>query len=175
MRVASVVQVAGKLKARRASGTLRASVTIADAQGNAVDGCESGTLRWKATRAPGRVFGGSTSQDRPVVVRLDRAGRLVEDLVFGWQSNSCTPDSLMAIADSLTDFPIRAHRFGDSFSQSFAMNDGSKRTYDYDLAGRLTSRAARGTFRVQLSQVDPAGAPTLSCDTGTVSWSARTG
>src|SRR4051812_14070266 len=56
----------GKLSAKRASGTLSGTVTILDkATGNTVTSCQTGRLRWAATRAPGHVFGGTTSQNAP--------------------------------------------------------------------------------------------------------------
>jgi len=40
-----------------------------------VDSCATGRIKWTASRSPGRIYGGTTSQDRPVVVRLDHAAQ----------------------------------------------------------------------------------------------------
>ena len=56
---------AGKLSAKRASGTLDATITVVDASGTTVTTCRTGSVRWSATRAPGRVYAGSTAQDHP--------------------------------------------------------------------------------------------------------------
>src|SRR4051794_11171099 len=66
------VTLAGRLGKKAASGTLSAVAVATDvASGNTVATCDTGRLTWKATHAPGRVYGGKTTQDEPVVVRLD--------------------------------------------------------------------------------------------------------
>jgi hypothetical protein len=166
------VAVKGKLRAKRASGTLRGSVSLR--QGEQTTECETSTMRWKATHAPGRVFAGSTAQEWPVVVKLDKAGRNVADMVFGWGSESCVPDGYFHYPDSVADFPIKNRRFGDAFSRSFDTGDG-KATFDYDLSGKIGRASARGRFQVKVTRTDAAGTQMFSCDTGSVSWSARTG
>ena len=53
------VDLTGRLRPKSASGTLSAEVTVTEnATGNVQTTCRTGTLRWKATRAPGRVFAG---------------------------------------------------------------------------------------------------------------------
>jgi hypothetical protein len=39
----------------------------------------------------GRIFGGATSQDAPMVIRLDSPGRKVSDVMTGWGAR-CVPD-----------------------------------------------------------------------------------
>lgn len=175
LTAAITVQLSGRMKRKRASGTLHASVTLLDAAGNMQDGCESGSVKWTASRAVGRIFGGKTSQGQPVVVRVDRARRNVSDLMIGWGSRRCVPDGYLAFGERFADFPLKNRRFGDAFTQDFPMEDGSKRTYAYDVGGTVAKSAARGSLRVQVTQTDAAGAQTMSCDTGTVSWRALTG
>jgi hypothetical protein len=168
------VEVAGRVKGNAASGTLHASVSLVDDSGNVQNACDSGTIRWTAKRAPGRIYGGATSQDAPMVLRLNRAGRNVSDLMTGWGAR-CVPDGAMSIGDRLTDFPIKNHRFGDAFSRDYSLDDGSKRTFAYKIAGKLARTKASGSLRVKVTQTDPTGAQTLSCDSGTVTWKALTG
>ena len=85
----------GKLSAKRASGTLEATITVLEkASRNVVATCRTGSVRWSATRSPGRVFGGSTAQDLPIVVRLDAKRRTVADMLFNWESATCKPDDV---------------------------------------------------------------------------------
>src|SRR4051794_31776653 len=72
------VKVSGKLTAKRVRGTLSAVVKIADeATGAEVTSCQdSGSFA--ATRKAGTIFGGTTSQDRPIVLRV-RGGESVDD------------------------------------------------------------------------------------------------
>ena len=170
-----VVDLAGKLSRRRASGTLSAHVTLLDQAGNIVDGCDTGVVKWTASRSLARIYGGKTSQDLPVVVRLDRARRNVSDLMIGWGSRECVPDGFLSYGESFRGFALKGGRFGDAFSQDYSLDDGSTRTFAYDVAGKVARSIARGSFSVTIDERDPAGAQTLSCDTGPVSWSAASG
>jgi hypothetical protein len=173
---AVIVTVDGRLGRSRASGTLSATVKVADASGNAVDSCQTGTVRWSASRAPGKVFAGATSQENPVVIRVDARRRSVSDVLLAWDSSTCTPDASYRYPEHFGNFRLsRAGAFGDPFTQDYPMDDGSKRTFAYRVSGRVTKTAARGTFHATMTDVDPAGAQTLSCDSGNVSWKAVTG
>jgi len=169
-----LVQMSGRMRAKRASGTMSADVVVLDATGAVQDRCTTGPVRWSATSAPGRVFGGVTSQVEPVVVRLDRSGRRVDDFMLGWGSETCVPDGYINFGDSLTNFPLKSGRFGDSFSEPYKLDDGSTRTFAYDIAGRVSRSEAHGSFHVTVKEVDPAGAESMSCDTGAISWRALT-
>jgi hypothetical protein len=174
---AIIFEIAGKLSPHRASGTLSATVKMVDkATGNAVASCQTGTMRWAATRAPGKVFAGKTSQDEPVVVRVDPKRRKVSDLMLTWESQSCMPATLIRVPDDLGNFPMsRAGAFGDSFPESYAMDGGGKRTFAYNVAGHVTRTTARGSYHVTMNEADAAGTQTRGCDTGSITWKARTG
>jgi len=168
---------AGKLSAKRASGTLDATITIIDRASRAtVATCRTGSVRWSATRAPGRVYAGTTAQDHPVVVRVDAKRRKVADLLFGWQSGTCKPDSVfLSVNESFSNFPLGAGRFGDAFNMTYAPEEGGEGKVAYDITGRVARTRASGSFRVGLTETDPAGTVTTACDSGSVSWSAVTG
>ena len=168
---------AGKLSAKRASGTLDATITVVDrASGTTVATCRTGSVRWSATRAPGRVYAGSTAQDHPVVVRVDAKRRKVADMLFGWQSGTCKPDDVfLFVNESFSDFPLGSGRFGDAFNMTYTPDEGGSGKVAYDLTGRVARTRASGTFRVGLTETDAAGNITTACDSGSVSWSAVTG
>jgi hypothetical protein len=167
---------AGKLSAKRASGTLEATITVIDRAGTTVTTCRTGTVRWSATRAPGRVYAGTTAQDHPVVVRVDAKRRQVSDLLFGWQSGTCKPESLfISTSEQFGGFPLGNGRFGDAFNMTYAPGEGGEGKVSYDITGRVARTRASGTFRVGLTETDPAGNVTAACDSGSVSWSAVTG
>lgn len=167
----------GKLAAKRASGTIDATITVIEkAGGSVVATCRTGTVRWSATRSPGRVFAGSTAQDHPVVVRLDAKRRTVDDLLVGWESATCKPDTLfLSVPEKFGGFPLSGGRFGNAFDQFYAPDGGGEGKVSYDIAGRVTRTRASGTLRVTLAETDPAGTVTAACDSGSVSWSAVTG
>lgn len=166
----------GKLKAKRASGSISTDVLIFDKQSNTQTvSCHTGSTRWAATRAPGRVYGGSSSQDEPVVVRLDARRKKVSDVLAAWETSSCTPEGFLRFGERFTNFPLHAGSFGDTFDQSYDRPDGGKRSYAYEVAGKVGRRSAAGTLHVAVTGTDAAGATTLSCDSGGVTWKAATG
>src|SRR4051812_2894298 len=72
-RVAAIsVRISGALKPGKATGRLEATVKIVDkASGASAGSCQVGQ-RWSATRQPGVIFGGATSQDEPFIIRLNK-------------------------------------------------------------------------------------------------------
>jgi hypothetical protein len=170
-----VVKLSGRMTPKRATGTLAANVIFLDQQGNQQGSCDTPTLKWSASRSPGRVFAGKTSQAEPVVVRLDAKRRKVSDVMIGWASEQCQPPGFMSFGEHFTDFPIANRRFGDSFSQDFDLDDGSKRTFAYELAGTLSRSDVRGSLHVTVKQVDTSGSQTFGCDSNAISWKALTG
>jgi len=172
-----VAKYSGKLSAKRASGTLDATITVIDkASRNVVATCRTGSVRWSATRSPGRVFGGSTAQDLPIVVRLDAKRRTVADLLYNWESATCKPDDMYINAnEDFSSFPLANGRFGDAFDQSYAPDGGGEGKVSYDITGRVSRTRASGSVRVNVTQTDPAGAVAMACDSGTIPWEAVSG
>jgi hypothetical protein len=170
------VTLTGRLRPKSASGTLSADVTIIEnAGGNTQTTCRTGRLSWKATRAPGRVYGGRTSQEEPVVAKIDAKRKRVTDLLVSWHGD-CVPSGFARFSDALRNFPAASTgRFGDRWNQTVNLSEGGKRTFDYSVAGKLGRRSARGTLRIAITDADAAGATTASCDTGGVTWKATTG
>lgn len=170
------VRVSGKLGTRRASGTLEANVEIVDrATGEPMVSCRTGTVRWSAARDPGRVYGGATSQEEPIVLRVDRRRRTVTDVMVGWQSSTCEPpDIYVRLGERFGGFPLRSGRFGDAFTDSVRDPDGTI-DFNYQLSGSVARNSARGRLRVAVTRTDATGMKTLACDSGGVSWRSRTG
>jgi hypothetical protein len=160
-----------------ATGTLHAVVKIMDlATGNAVATCDTGVQHWSASRSPGAIYAGSTSQEEPIVVRVDAKRRLVTDVLASWDTHTCTPESSYRFPDRFSGFPLKSTgRFGNAFTADFPMDGGGKRHFAYTLAGRVTRAATKGTLRVTINDTDPAGTQTLACDSGGVTFKARTG
>jgi len=167
----------GKLTKTRAKGTLDATITVVEnATGNAVTTCRTGSVRYAASRSPGRVFGGSTSQDHPVVVRLDARRRKVADLMFGWESSTCKPDDVYINADErFGDFPLGGGHFGDAFDLGYSPDGGGEGKVSFDITGRVARTRANGRVRVNLTETDASGAVATACDSGIVPWEAISG
>jgi hypothetical protein len=167
----------GRLTRTRASGTLSAVVKLTDAAtGAAAGSCQTGTVMWSAAHAPGRVYGGSTSQDAPVVLHLVPKQRRVHDMLLNWGTQSCTDGSSELYPDGFVDFPLSSTgAFGNPFTYTASFSDGAKRAFNYDLRGRVSRTSARGTLHVATADTDAAGTPGMTCDSGTIAWKALTG
>ena len=173
---AIAVKLTGRLGAKAAAGTLSAEATIVDsATGNEQTTCRTGLVHWKASRAPGRVYGGKTAQDEPFVAKLDARRKRVTDLLVSWESE-CSPDGYLHYPERLDNFPLASTgRFGDTWDDTVHDSDGGTRKFAYTLDGRLARRSARGTLRITMTATDAAGATTRSCDSGGIAWKAKTG
>ena len=108
-------------------------------------------MRWKATRSPGRVYAGRTSQDQPVVARLDAKRKRVTDLLVSWDSSSCQPEGFVHYrrgACRTSGSRRRAASATRGMTRS-RLADGSAARITYAVAGRVARRgAARGTLRI---------------------------
>ena len=171
------VELSGALRSARASGRLTATVSIFDKATQAeVTTCETGSLKWSATRAAGRIYGGKTTEDEPVVARLDRKGKRVADLLVGWDTDSCVPpERYFRVGDQFSNFVVRSRRFGDTFESAYPTDDGGSVAFAYEVAGTVAKRSIRGSIRVRLTGTDAAGAGVLTCDTGAIAWRASSG
>jgi hypothetical protein len=169
------VKISGTLKAKRAAGTLSAIVKIADkVSGAEITACQiSGS--WIATREPGTIYGGATSQGNPFVLRLATGGGRVNDVLTAWQAPCPGDAGYFGGPDHFVNFPVKSNgRFGNPFSDDFTRPDGSKGHYEFSVAGQLRKAKAKGTLQVKVTNTDAAGAATV-CDSGHVTWKATTG
>jgi hypothetical protein len=169
-------KIAGKVtRSGGASGTYTATMGIVDTQtGTTTTTCNTGTIRWTARSAPGRIYGGTTSDDQPVVVELAKRRTSVHVLRFSWSAN-CSPSGGVQFPENLSGFPLTNGAFGDSFEQAYDLGGGSKATFDYAIRGRVAKTKASGSFSVKDTETDATGAVTAACDSGTVTWSAKSG
>jgi hypothetical protein len=170
------VQIEGKLTSRRAGGTLSAIARVVDTPNSTVlANCQTGRLTWVATRAPGVIFGGNTSQQEPVVVRMNETRKRVNDFLTTWNA-PCTPEGLFRAPDHFGNFSVKSSgAFGNPFDYETPLAAGAKRRIDYRLAGRVTRTTARGAVQANVLDTDAAGATTDTCDSGGVTWKAVTG
>lgn len=171
------VELSGKMRSGRASGRLRATVSIVEkTTGAEVTTCNTGSVKWSASRDAGRIFGGKTMQDEPVVVRLDRKGKRVADLLVAWASSTCEPpDRFLRFPEAWSGFAVKARRFSETFEDAFTTDDGGRLVYAYDLGGTVSRRSIKGTLHVTVAGTDAAGATDLTCDSGPIDWRAATG
>jgi hypothetical protein len=172
---ATVVELKGKLKPAKAKGTLAATVKLIDpATGNSTGSCQTNQT-WVATRSPGIIYGGKTSQNQPFVVRLNGRRNRVNDVMTTWYA-PCSPQGYYRLADRFVDFPVkRSGGFGNPFNFDVDIDAGGKDHFDYAFSGRVTSKGIKGNLQVKVSETDAAGAPGPTCDTRGLTFKAATG
>ena len=142
--------------------------------GNTTASCQT-TRKWTATRDPGIIYGGATSQGQPFVIRLNQQRKRVNDVITTWYAN-CTPEGVFRAPDHFGNFPVKGTgAFGGPFEWDTNLDAGAKRKYAYQFKGRLTSKAVKGTLQVKVTETDAAGAAGASCDTGGLTFKAATG
>jgi hypothetical protein len=157
-----------------ASGTLGFDVTIRPkAGGEPVATCSS-ELRWNARSRRGEVFGGQTDQGMPAVLELNAQRNRVAHLRFGWGA-SCAPAGSIFVPDHLMGFGVAGGAFDSTFEQPFPIDGGGTGTWSYTLDGRVSGRNASGDIAAKLTETDAAATVTMTCDVGSLTWSAHSG
>ena len=163
-------QVSATLSASRASGSVSATQVLRlRSNGRRLGTCTL-TDRWRADRRPGRIFGGRSSQDEPVVFELSRDRRRISHGHFGWFAG-CRPSGAYWEPHEefgWTSFPLRR---GGGFAGRFTFDDGDQR-FRYRLSGRVGERQMSGRLRVDVRERTPGRA---DCAAGPITWSAQTG
>jgi hypothetical protein len=178
MAMAFTVDVTGKLGKARATGTLRGVVKAIDtATGASAFSCDTGLLRYSASRAPGAIYGGRTSQEQPVVVRVDPERRVISDLIATWRTSTCTPDASFSVPDGFRGLRLKSTgAFAAAYAPDYPLADGSgTRHFAYQLSGRVARTKLNGSLHVTFNDTDAAGVQTLACDTGGITFKAQTG
>jgi hypothetical protein len=91
-----------------------------------------------------------------------------------WRAD-CEPSGAIRVWDHLFGLRIRAGRLSDRHVETYRLDDGRERRFTYALRGRVRRSTVKGTLRVRVSTSASHDRPASECDTGEVSWTARTG
>jgi hypothetical protein len=154
------------------TGTLRAKAKLYRRRtGRLAYRCRTARHAFMAVSAPGRIFGGSTADNRPVVIELAADGASVQQArVTGWAN--CTDGGSTTIS-AWRSFELGSDgRFerSDAYRQRF--DDGERLRGRQSISGRIDGAVARGRFsdrwRTRFKNGDRE-----TCKTGTVRFTAR--
>lgn len=165
----------GRLGRTGGSGTLSAHSTITDTPAitqtlptsiNVLQTCDTGTLKWKVARRPGVVYGGRTSSGEAFVLTLSASRRSVKQIDVGWHA-ACVPDGFFDYPDTVINFSLAGGRFGDSFRWT---PEGTTTNVDYVVRGKVSRTSSSGSLAVKVTFADG-----RVCDTGSTTWTARSG
>jgi hypothetical protein len=166
--------LSGKVTARAASGTLRVRIFDTNATTHAPRyQCDTGSLRWKLRSSPGHVYGGLTSQGYAVVLEVNARRTRVTRF---WTSvrRECTPAATEFDGPFFdSSFALRQHGFQGIVTDQFDAGGGLTGHDSDTLVGRVGAYTASGSFRETGQYVDATGAVQRTCDTGTLTWHAR--
>ena len=174
------VVVNGRVGRARATGTIRVFGPVSDANGNVIDRCDSGIVRWRLGR--GNIYGGATDDHTAVSVRLARDHKRLTsffiDLVFVCRSGTTS----ITVNQSLKHLSVPVRRDGSFSKRSYSLIPfetfqtplGETATGQFLLRGKLESRLASGSYRA-FGTVRETDGRKWSCDTGSVRWTARRG
>jgi hypothetical protein len=129
-----------------------------------------------APQAPGGfAFGGITPQSWPVVVALNKARDVVEQVVIGLDM-TCTSGDTFGTSDGFQALKLsKKGRFGTTFGPERIDAGGVPADVESKVIGRmLKGRASmRGVWSLKITIFDAAGTTALdTCESGLVSWTA---
>ena len=145
------------------------------ATGATLTTCEQ-RMRLSATRRPGIVYGGETSQGEPIVLRLDARRTRVNDVIVAWRADCAPSGGFLRVPDHFVNFAIkRSGSFGNPFSSAQPRDGGGMSNWEYRLTGRITKTKASGALQAKMSDIGDAGDVTDLCDAGNLTWKAATG
>lgn len=128
-----------------------------------------------AASAVGTVFGGATTQQFPVVIETNKSGQKVVHAMIAIRL-TCTSGAIATVPDHYGSLPVKHGKFTRSFGPDTIRNDDGTTT-DFEGAISGTFNKARtkasGKWSLKATDHDSAGAITDTCDSGSVSWTAK--
>ena len=161
-------------KPARPLGWAAAALLILVPMAAASPGTAAPTARHAASA--GAVYGGTTAQDFPVIIELRSNRRQVVRAVIGIRL-SCTSGGSFSLADNYVKVPVsRQGKFSVSFGPVTERNDdGTTVDFEGSMDGRLNAARTKisGKWQVKATDHDTTGAVTDTCDSGSVSWTAK--
>lgn len=123
---------------------------------------------------PGVMFGGTTSQDFPVVLETAKKGKQVARATIAIRM-TCTAGGSFTMPDFFRRLSVsRSGKFGDTFGPETVRNDATTTDLEGSVSGRFNSSRTRvsGKWAIKATFHDAAGVVTDTCDSGSISWSA---
>jgi hypothetical protein len=126
--------------------------------------------------ANGTVYGGESRQDFPVVIETNRNGRRIVKATIAIRL-TCTAGGGFAVPDGYTSMPVsRKRKFSASFGPVTNRNDdGTTTDFEGSVSGTFNRARtkASGKWSLKATDHDATGATTDTCDSGSVSWTAK--
>jgi hypothetical protein len=163
----------GRVRGHALSGSWHVDMRRYDAAGTLAVRCHT-SFTFKATAAKGRIYGGVTSQDLPVLIRVAPRAAQVRHVDFAWESD-CSSGDFLQTSDRVSNFKIVHGRFGDDFGSSTTTDEGEKLRLDYTVRGALRGARAAGRLGVRFTVRGSSGKLIDDCNSGSVSYKVSSG
>jgi hypothetical protein len=137
---------------------------------------EHGSSRATTAGAGGTVYGGVTPQRFPVVIEASKNGRKVVEATIAIRL-TCTSGGIVNLPDGYTAMSVsKKRKFSASFGPTTNRNDdGTTTDFQGSISGAFNKARtkASGKWSLKATDHDAAGAITDTCDSGSISWSAK--
>jgi hypothetical protein len=137
---------------------------------------ERAGTRAGAAAAGGTVYGGETAQNLPVVVETSKNGRKVVKAIVAIRL-TCTSGAVVTLGDRYVALAVsKTRKFSTSFGPVTNRNDdGTTTDFEGTISGAFNKARtkASGKWSFKATDHDASGAVTDTCDSGSVSWSAK--
>jgi hypothetical protein len=131
--------------------------------------------RAAAAGAGGRVYGGASAQDFPVVIETSKNGRKVVKALIALDL-SCTSGASISLPDDYSALSVsKKRKFSGSFGpETIRNNDGTSTDFEGSVSGAFNKARTKvsGTWSLKATEYDATGAVTDTCDSGSISWTA---
>lgn len=161
--------ISGRVKTKRASGRWRVRADVLNTETDATeDSCKTSTFSWSATRSPGRVFGGFTSQNSPVVADFNKARTTLSALRIAW-SAPCSDENPLGFGTTIASVPVTGGRFSVSRTVEGTPDGETPTRFAYTLEGSVSRSRVSGTFEVTATSVEDVE---VTCTSPTIDWNA---
>ena len=121
------------------------------------------------------VYGGTTSQDFPVLIETTRNGSKVTAARIGIRA-TCTSGGAATVPDGYRNMPVKRRKFSASFGPTTQRNaDGTTTDFQGSITGTFNRARTKvtGTWTFRATEHDASGAVTDTCDSAKVNFSAR--
>jgi hypothetical protein len=164
-----------------AEGTGRVQFTFHS--GDSSYTCDTGTVAWQVRTSvsrfgrprpeAGRAYFGNTTQRLPMVLRVSRDGRTIEQQAALWNAKCKHNLAGLGRATSSPSFPIRSDgTFGFTERYTEAYGDFTAHITSTH-QGRFGLSTAAGTWRIRVDVRDQKGKRVDSCDSKPMRWFVR--
>ena len=122
------------------------------------------------------MYGGQGKDNFPVVVEVTKNRRKIVRATIAIRL-LCTAGGFFTVPDVYTKLSVnKKGKFGVAYGPETVRNDdGTTTDYEGSISGSFNAARTKvsGTWQAKMTEHDGTGAVTDTCDSGTVSWSAK--